>query len=289
MLRQTGRQWSCVAGAFVALVLLCACPPAAAEDAKPGPQYAGADAPAIEEKLGETIPLDLTFRDEDGKDVTLRELIDGPTILTLVYFRCPKICNAVMNELAHTVDEVEKVKPGKGYRILTVSFDYREGPEIATLGKKNLLARLKTEVPPESWRFLTGNQENIARLTDAVGFRFKQDPQGDFDHAGTVIFLTKTGLIVRYLGGLALLPFDVEMAVNDAAEGTPRTVMQRVQQLCYAYDPESKRYTLQVTRIVLWVTLLGLGILGGYLLLKRNRAPASRTPLSTDPTNGGAA
>jgi protein SCO1/2 len=117
-----------------------------------------------------------------------------------------------------------------------------------------------------------------------VGFRFKRDGE-DFLHAGTVIFLTPKGRIVRYLAGLELLPFDLEMAVNDAAEDTPRSLMQRVQKLCFAYDPEAKRYTLQVNRIVLFVTLLGVGVFAGVLWMKRRRVASAPPP----PADGGPA
>ncbi|MHC5012229.1 MAG: hypothetical protein ACYTG6_15015, partial [Planctomycetota bacterium] len=130
-------------------------------------------------------------------------------------------------------------------------------------------------------------KENIARLTDAVGFRFRMEKE-DFVHAATVIFLSKEGKIVRYLSGLTLLPMDVKMAVLDAAEGKPRTLIQRIQKLCYAYDPEGKTYVFQVNRIVLVVTLLFTGIFLAWLLLRR-RKPAPPPPVTPETTLQGAA
>ncbi len=276
------------------LTLICTyaafAPAAHAEEEAPKatPGYADSEIVGIEEKLGATLPSGLTFRNEAGEEVELSSLIKRPTILTLVYFRCPGICSPLMNELAKTVDEVGEILPGKDYDIITVSFDAREGPDMAATGKKNLIARMKRDVPEESWHFLTGDEENIARLTDAVGFRFQRDKE-DFKHAGTVIFVTKDGKIVRYLSGLAILPFDLKLAVNDARDGTPRTLMQRIQKICYAYDPEAKSYTLQVNRIVLWVTLAGAGIFAGVLFFKRKRTPVVTRSTSDAAPNGGAA
>ncbi len=250
--------------------------------------YADAKTVGVDEKLGDTLPSGLMFRDSTGAEVELTKLLDRPTLLTLVYFRCPGICSPLMDEVAKTVDEVEELTPGKDYNIITVSFDAREGPEIAATGKKNFLGRMEREVPPEAWRFLTGDEENIARLTNAVGFNFQRDKE-DFKHAGTVIFLTKDGKIVRYLSGLAILPFDMKLAVNDAAEGTPRTLMQRIQKLCYAYDPEARAYTLQVNRIVLWLTLLGVGVFVFFLVRKRKNAPVAARSLGDATPDGGAA
>jgi protein SCO1/2 len=181
-----------------------------------------------------------------------------------------------MHEVASNVDKIDLV-PGVDYDLVTVSFDDRETPELARTAKKNLLDEMETKVPPDSWRFLTGEADDIARLADAVGFRFKRDKQ-DFVHAATVIFLTKDGKIVRYLGGLKLLPADLELAILDAARGTPRTLMQRIQQLCYAFDPAGKTYVLQVNRIILAVSLGGLGIFLAFLLLFRRKRPEAETP-----------
>lgn len=258
----------------------------AEEKASSDSKYASDEKVGIDEKLGETIPAGLMFKDEDGNDVELRSLITKPTVLTLVYFRCPSICGPLMREVRNTVEEVDLV-PGVDYNLITVSFDVREGPELAKTGKGNFLAEMEKKIDPDSWRFLTSDEANIEKLTDAVGFRFRKDDKGqDFVHAGTVIFVTKDGKIVRYLGGMAMLPFDMTMAINDAAEGTPRSLIARVQKICYSYDPESRKYVFQVNKIILYVSLLGLGIFLGFLLLKRKKAPAE--PQSTEPPSGEA-
>lgn len=252
-------------------------PPAVARD------YANDAAPGIEEKLGQRVPLDATFRDETGRTVRLSDLVVRPMVLALVYFRCPTICSPLLHELASMVQKVDLV-PGIDYDLMTISFDVDEDPELARLAKENLLGGMKKRVPPEAWHFLTGDRENIVRLTDAVGFRFRRDRQ-DFVHAAAVVFLAKDGKIVRYLGGLQMLPADLKLAILDAAEGHPRTLMQRIQQLCYAYDPQGKTYVLQVNRIVLFVTLGFLGLFLLYLFWKRRRgrgvraaAPAQERP-----------
>jgi protein SCO1/2 len=237
--------------------------PAGAEE----PDYAAGGRVGITERLGETVPEGLVFRDEEGQPVELRSLITRPTVLTLVYFRCPNICSPLMHEVAHTVDEVDLV-PGVDFDLVTVSFDDREGPDLARAAKGNLLADMEKKVDPRAWRFLTGEGKSIRALADAVGFGFKREEQ-DFVHAGTVVFLTKDGKIVRYLGGLAMLPFDMKMAINDAAEGTPRTLMQKVQKICYAYDPVGRKYVFQVNKIILIVSLTGLALFLAFLFLRR--------------------
>ena len=126
----------------------------------------------IDEHLGEHIPLEtLSFFDEDGRPIALKELFDRPIVLTLVYYRCPGICTPLLQELAKVADNCD-LTPGEDYRIVTISFNPEETAELAKPKKANMLAELKNkQVPPEGWRFLTGDAENIGRITDAVGFR----------------------------------------------------------------------------------------------------------------------
>jgi protein SCO1/2 len=224
----------------------------------------------IDEHLGDTISLEnLSLFGEDGQPVDVQALFDRPVILTLVYFRCPGICTPLLQELAANVD-LSKLQPGEDYRIVTVSFDPADTADMAKNKRDNLLATLeRKEVPPEGWRFLTGTEETIRELTDAVGFRYTKNENGiDFVHAATVIFLSKEGKIVRYLNGTRFNPADLEMAVVDASEGRARSFMQRMQRLCYSYDPAGRAYVLKLNRIILGVTLLFAGAFAVFLFSK---------------------
>jgi protein SCO1/2 len=231
----------------------------------------------IEEHLDTTIPLaDLTFTDEDGNPVVLADLFGKPVILTLVYFSCPGICTPLLNELSRVVQQSRMV-PGKDFRMVTISFDPDEGFELARLKRINMLGAMEQNVPaPEDWRFLVGDEENIRKIVDAVGFRFVRDKNGiDFVHAASVMFLSPEGKIVRYLNTTRFNPADLEMAVIDAAEGRSRSLMQKVERLCYAYDPEGQAYVLKINRIILGITLVFVLLFVGFLVLRK---PAARRP-----------
>jgi protein SCO1/2 len=245
----------------------------------------------IVEHLGAVLPDGMVFKDENGKKVDLKASLKRPTVLTLAYLRCPNICNKVLRELAGAVDQVSRIKPGKDYDLLTVSFDPREGPDLAKIGRTNLLADMKTHMSDDTWHFLTGDETNIHKLTEAVGFKYKRDKNGDFIHAGCVIFLTAKGKIVRYLGGLLIHPFDVEMAVNDAYQGRPRSLIQRIQQLCYSYDPEGRSYTLNFVQITMFLTIVLVLIFVAFLFLKRKKPVTSpnKPPSVHEAVGGGPA
>jgi len=229
--------------------------------------YADDKTVGIDEKLGETIPLDLEFFDEDGERVNFGDLFTLPTVLTMVYFNCPSICSPLMHELASVVDELD-LTPGVDYNLVTVSFDIDETPELARAAKKNLLEGMDRKIPPESWRFLTGDAANVMRLTDATGFRFKREGE-DFVHAGTIVYLSKEGKIVRYLPGLEILPANMKFAIIDANNGKARSFIQTIQRLCYRPDDEGRGYVFQINRVILAGTLLFVGIFLAVILFRR--------------------
>ncbi len=244
---------------------------------------ASAQAPVevgIVEHLGEVLPLDsYTFADEEGNPIVLGELFDRPVILTFVYFRCPSICTPLLQELSRNVNNCD-MTPGEDYRLVTISFDPTETPELAKGKKANFLATLdKKQVSPEDWRWLTGDAETIKRITEAVGFHYIKDKnQVDYVHAATIMFLSEEGKIVRYLNGLQFNPADMKMAVIDALQGRARSLMQRMQALCYSYDPTSRGYVLKLNRVILGITVMFVLGFGGFLLFKKGRRSEPSEP-----------
>lgn len=202
----------------------------------------------IDEKLGAFVPLDLGFVDADSDSVYLRDVIDKPTVLTLVYYHCPQICLPLLNGVADVVSRTD-LKPGRDYDILTVSFDPFDNPETAGRIRSTVTAQFKGTLPEGAWRFLTGDSASIAALTGATGFKVKR-VEKDFAHGTALIILSPNGKIVRYLYGLSYLPFDLKMAVTEAGEGKVVPSVSRVLRFCFSYDPEGRKYVFNMTRVV---------------------------------------
>jgi len=202
----------------------------------------------VDEKLGEMIPLDLSFLDETGKPVSLRSLFTKPTLLTLVYYRCPGICSPLLTGVSTMIDRLE-MEPGKDYNLVTISFNPKEDYIMAAGKKQNYTDNIKKKIPQESWKFLTGDSASIAAITDAVGFRYQ--PQGeDFMHGAVVTVISEKGMIARYLYGTDFLPMDVKLAITEASEGRSTPAINKLLKLCYSYDPAGRTYVLNFTRIV---------------------------------------
>ena len=223
----------------------------------------------INEKLGQTVPLDLTFNDENGNKVSLRQLIHTPTILAPVYYHCPDVCSLLLFNMATVLSKLPS-EPGKEYQVLAVSFDDMEKPDLAIQKKKMYLKMIEKPFPENAWRFLTGDKENIRKLTDAIGFHFEREGK-DFLHPVSLIILSPDGKITRYIYGADFLPFDLKMAVMEASQGRVGPTISKVLRFCFSYDPKGRKYvfnTLKVTGIVTLVFALSFIL---FLVFKGKR------------------
>ncbi len=235
----------------------------------------------IQEHLGDTIPLDLTFYNEVNKPVKLGEVITKPTILTLVYFDCPGLCSPLLDGVSDVIENMG-LELGKDFQVVTVSFNYLDTPEKAIEKKQNFLRR-HSKSNAEYWSYLTGDSASIHRLVDAVGFKYKK-AGNDFIHPGVITILSPHGKITRYLYGITFLPFDVKMALIEARKGEARPTINRVLEYCFAYDPEGRKYTLQVTKISATVIIFFLVLFFMALVFRKGK---TRTKTVDKPVNTG--
>ena len=201
----------------------------------------------INEKLGQKIALQSVFLDENGKQISMQQIVNKPTVLMLVYYDCPSLCNPLMAEVASLIDRIDLV-PAKDYQLVCVSVDESETSAIAAKKKQNILASVQTQFPADGWRFLTGSRENILKLTNSAGFAFRKE-NGQIVHAPTLILLSPKGVITRYLLGTTFLPFDLKMSIIEASEGKTSPTIAKVLKFCFNYDPDGRKYVLNITRI----------------------------------------
>jgi protein SCO1/2 len=219
----------------------------------------------IEQHLDEQIPADLNFRDETGKPVRLGDYFGKkPLILNLVYYNCPMLCGEVLAGLESAM-RVMKFDVGKEYDVLTVSFDPRETPEMATKKKVEFLKRYGRAGAADGWHFLTGPQESIDALTKAAGFQYQYDPKtGQFAHATAIVLLTPGGKITQYYYGVEYAPKDLRLGLIQASQNKIGTLADQVLLYCYHYDPNTGKYGAIISRVLqlsALATILGLGTL----------------------------
>jgi protein SCO1/2 len=218
---------------------------------------------------GTRVSPGLTFKDELGETVRLGDYLGKrPVILTLNYFTCPNLCPLTVQDLASALGDVP-FGLGDQYSVLTVSIDPTDTPVLAQQKKREYLAPYPQPGVETGWHFLTGDQDAIASLTDAVGFRYAFDPdQHEYAHPAGLVVLTPDGTVSRYLYGLDFEPNDLRLALVDASQQQIATALDRVLLLCYHYDPANGRYSSIVLTAVQGggvATMLGLGLLLGVL------------------------
>ena len=227
--------------AFV-LLAFNALPVVASGETKPDSLEIG-----IVEHLNEFVPNNIHLVKKNGDTVDLKKIIDKPTVLCFVYFECPMLCTPLMNGLADVIDKTN-MKIGKDYQVVTIGFNVEEPLSLAVKKKKNYLEHMKTKGAAEGWRFFVSDSLNIAKATNAFGFRYKR-AGNVFLHSATAIFISPQGKITRYLNGTYFLPFEFRMGIAESSKGVSSPTINKVLQYCYGYDTQSRRYVLDVTKV----------------------------------------
>lgn len=268
------------------LLLLAACwltPAAVAQYAQPpvGPRPTGNSTEVlqkvgIDQRLDEQIPLDLRFRDETGREVALAEYFSKgkPVVLTLVYYECPMLCNQVLNGAVGAFQGLG-FTVGKEYEVVTVSFDDREGPELAARKKETYLRRYRRAGAEAGWHFLTGDKASVEALARATGFRYVWDEESkQFAHASALMVATPSGRLSHYLYGIDFPPKDLRLALVEASEGKIGSPVDALLLYCYHYDPVSGRFApvMGVLRAAGVLTVFGVVALLLYLRRKTRAA-----------------
>ncbi len=235
----------------------------------------------LDQHLNEQVPFDLAFRDENGQEVKLGQFFGKrPVVLSLVYYDCPMLCTQILNGMTSAF-RVLSFNPGDQYEIVTVSFDPRETPALAAAKKNvyvNYLPEAKRAGAMNGWHFLTGDQANIKRLTDAVGFRFQWDEATkQFAHASGIMVLTPQGKLAQYYYGIEYSARDLRLGLVEASANKIGTPVDQLLLYCYHYDPATGKYGAVVMNMI---RLGGIGtiiaIVGLLLVLHWHNAARMR-------------
>ena len=203
----------------------------------------------VVEHLDDFLPDSISLINENGEQVWLADVIDKPTVINFVYYRCPGICSPLMEAVAGVMDKSDLV-PGVDYQVLTISFDPTETIDLGIRKKSNYLNLMsnKVEEAKKGWLFFTSDSASIAKATNATGFKYKRTGN-DYLHAASLTLVSKDGKITRYLNGLYFLPFEWKMAIVEASKGQSGPTLNKVLRFCYSYDPVGQTYVMNVTKI----------------------------------------
>jgi len=201
----------------------------------------------FDEKQGQYAALDTKLVNESGDTVLLKDVIKKPTILNLVYFRCPGTCSPLMWGISKFIDQVD-LQLGTDYQIITISFDYTETIDLGIRKKANYINTMKNKEAAQYWQFFVSDSMNIAKLAQSVGFRYTF-LNNQFIHPTGLIALSSDGKITRYLRGIEFLPFDIKITMVEAAKGKIGPSINRLLAICYSYDAKGNQFVFNVTRV----------------------------------------
>ncbi|HEX4473563.1 MAG TPA: SCO family protein [Polyangiaceae bacterium] len=265
VLRRT-LKWVCViALLFVAPVARAAPVAPVTDDSEPTPAYL--KGVGIDEHLGAKLPLELAFRDEHARAVRLGDYFDGqhPVILTLNYSRCPMLCSLELEGLVKGLKALAWTA-GKEFRIVTVSIDPTETPDIAAGAQRRYLRDYGRDAG-DGWHFLSGTEANIHALAKAAGFNYRYDEKAkQFYHAAALMVVTPNGALARYLYGVAFTPETLRLALVESSEGHIGTTIDRFILYCCAYNPKQGSYAAVANRVMNLACLVVLIFLVALLL-----------------------
>jgi len=205
----------------------------------------------LDQKLDQSVPLDIQFRDEHGRPVELAQFFVGkPVIVALVYYNCPMLCTQVLNGLQRSIRGIP-LTLGKDFQIVTVSIDPTEKPVLAEAKQALYTGFYGRPGSASGWHFLTGDDTQIHRLADAVGFQYAYDPDShQYAHASGIMVLTPEGKISRYFYGVTYPQRDLRLALDEASEGKIGSPVDQVLLFCYHYDPHTGKYGLLISRVI---------------------------------------
>ena len=251
----------------------------------------GLEQVGITQKLDAQLPLDLTFRDETGKSVQLKEYFGKkPVILNFAYYTCPMLCGELLKGLTTSLKGL-KFELGNEFDVVTVSIDPHDTPETATEKKAEYLQRYGHPERAAGWHFLTGSQESITALTKAAGFGYQYNQQTmQFAHATAIMMVTPQGKLAQYFYGVDFAPKDLRLGIVQASNEKIGNLVDQVLLYCYHYDPATGKYgaaVMTIMRVAGVLTLLGIAAM--LLLLKARNAPVTTPETAGTPKPGGAA
>jgi protein SCO1/2 len=205
----------------------------------------------IDQHLNEPLPLDLTFRNEAGETVKLGDYFGKkPVLISLVYYECPMLCTLVLNGELKALRALD-FTVGKEFEAVTVSFDPKDTPEQATAKKANYLEKYERTGAEKGWHFLTGDQENVKKLADAIGFKYAYvEETGEYAHSSGIMIATPDGKMSKYFYGIEYSARDLRLGLVDAADGKIGSLVDQIQLFCFHYDPLTGKYGVAIMRII---------------------------------------
>ena len=233
----------------------------------------------VDEHTGAQLPLDLTFTDENGQTVQLRQYFKGnkSVVLQLGYYGCPMLCNLISKGIAQSLKDV-KLNTGSDYDVLFVSIDPSEGPALAFKKKQSFLQEYGRD-GGSGWHLLTGKEPQIKQLAQAVGFNYRWIASASqFAHPAVIMIIMPDGKVSRYLYGVRYNPQTLRLSLVEASNGKIGSAVDQLYLTCFQYDGRQGKYALAAIGLMRGGGVLAMLIVG-FVLFRMFRKEAKQRAL----------
>lgn len=229
---------------------------------------------SFDQMLNAQISLDLPFRDENGKTVTLRDYFgQKPVVLVLGYYQCPMLCTLTFNGMVESMNDM-KWSIGKEFNVVHVSINPQETYELAAAKKQTYLRRYGRHGAGAGWHFLTGDEPNIRKLADEVGFHYAYDPSvKQYAHPSGLVILTPEGKVSKYFFGVSFSAPELFASLQNASQRQVGSPIERLVLLCFHYSPIHGKYgalIMSILRVLAAATLFGMAWFA-LMMIRRER------------------
>lgn len=236
----------------------------------------------IKPHLNGPVPLNASFVDEDGAEVTLGSFFgQRPVLLVPVYYTCQMLCSQTLHGVLGALRPLSLL-PGRDFEIVVFSFDPADTTETAREMRDRYATLYSSYRGDAGWHFLTGPENSIRALTDAIGFHYRYDAADKmYIHQSGVMVITPAGRVARYFYGVDYEPKDLKLGLVEASNGRIGSAVDRVLLYCYHYDPKTGKYGAVVINMLRGagiVMLLTMAVVLGVFW---------KADLARDSANGG--
>lgn len=204
-----------------------------------------------------------------GGSTRLPSALNGhPALLLLVDYTCSTMCGTTVGVLAQALEQTPMVIT-RDYSVFVIGFDPKDGDEAAAAFRDS---HLQANRLAADFGFLRGSRDSITTLARAIGFSSAYDAARDqFAHPAAAIVVTPDWHISRALDALDLTPFNLRLAITEAADGRTGTLSERIALLCYGWDAATGTYTLRIRRVLAVAGGITVAVLLGLVLFLRRR------------------
>lgn len=206
---------------------------------------------------------DYSFRDRQGRAVTMADFRGRPLVVSLIYTSCSQTCPVISHSLTKAVELAQKNIGSDAFHVVTIGFDARvDSPE-----RMRTFARQQNIALP-NWEFLSADTATVDRLSEDLGFIFFASAKG-FDHLAQITIVDGAGKVFRQVYGDEFEPPHVVEPLKDLIFGRLSSlaswdgIVDRVKLYCTVFDPNigGYRFDYRVPMIVALggITLFGIG------------------------------